>query len=89
VRFSDQDGEGLASPDIVIPEERLLIECKRTYTREADAQLLLVYRPLVDRLWPGGWRLVAASQFWAGEAKPLLSTPFEAAVGMNYYLHRA
>ncbi len=78
----------MACFDIVIPEERVLIECKRTYTQEADAQLLLVYKPLVDRLWPGGWRLVAACKNWAGEAKPLIASPLDAAVGMNYYLHR-
>lgn len=88
MRYLDQHGEGFASPDIVVPEERLLIECKRTYTPEADAQLMLVYKPLVDRLWPGGWRLVAACRFWAGEPKRLIASPLDAAVGMNYYIHR-
>ena len=88
VKYSDQDGDGWAAPDIVLPEERLLIECKRTYTREADAQLLLVYKPLVDRLWPGSWRMVAACQFWAGDPKPLIMSPFDAAIGLNYYIHR-
>lgn len=88
VRYFDEHGEGLACPDIIIPELRLLIECKRTYTPAADAQLLYVYKPLVDRLWPADWRCVAASRFWAGEPKKLIDSPFQAQVGINYYLHR-
>ena len=88
VRYSDQHGEGWACPDIIIPEERILIECKRTYTREADAQLLLVYKPLVDRLWPGSWRMIVACKFWAGPIRPLIADPFEAPIGLTYYIHR-
>lgn len=90
LKYSDASGEGWASPDLIIPRERLLIECKRTYTAEADAQLLLVYAPLVEMVWPGGgWRLVVAVKNWAGEAKPLVLSPLQAAQGLNYYIHRS
>lgn len=90
VRYSDAKGSGWACPDIVIPDARIIIECKRTYTPEADAQLVLVYWPLVERLWPGGgWKLVAAAKNWAGDYRPLIASPLAASVGLNYYLHRS
>lgn len=88
LKYWDSNGEGWASPDIVVPELRLVVECKRTYTPAADAQLLLVYKPLLDRLWPADWRMVAASQFWQGPEKPLIHSLQDAGVGMNYWIGR-
>lgn len=88
MEFSDEAGTHLASPDIVVPELRLVVECKRTYTEVADAQLMLLYHPLLVRLWPGDWKMVVAAQFWAGPEKPLIDEILDAKSGMNYYLRR-
>jgi hypothetical protein len=86
LEFEDETGKHLASPDIVLPAERIVVECKRTYTQEADAQLGLVYGPLLECLYGGPWRLVVAAQHWAGPEQPLLGTFLDAKPGMNYYL---
>lgn len=84
MRFHDRDGSHLACADIVVPEMLIGIEVKRTYTREADAQLLLLYLPLLSRIWPGSWKLVVMCKFWDGPVKPLIDHPFQASVGLNY-----
>lgn len=84
MRYSDKEGSHLACADIVLPGEMILIECKRTYTREADAQLSLLYLPLVSRIWPGSWKLVVVCKYWAGPVKPLIDCPLRAGVGLNY-----
>ena len=88
IRYSDKHGQQLACPDIVIPRELILIECKRTYTQEADAQLWLLYLPLVNRLWPGSWKLVVVCKYWAGPVKRLIPCPLDASVGINYCMWR-
>lgn len=71
---------------MVVPEDKILVECKRTYTPEADAQLKLLYEPLVNFLWPGDWKLIVACQFWAGEEKELIGSFRSAKPGLNYFL---
>jgi hypothetical protein len=88
LEFIDNKGRHLASPDIVLPELRIAVEVKRTYTPEADAQLQLLYLPLLKFIWPGEWKLIVACQFWAGEEKELISTFLSAQPGMNYLLRR-
>lgn len=86
LEFEDENGRGLCSPDLVLPDLRIVVEAKRTYTLEADAQLSLLYAPVLERLWPGPWRLIVACQHWAGEEKPLLGSFLDAKPGLNYYL---
>ena len=96
VRYLDEDGEGLASPDIVVPEMRLIVECKRTFTVESIAQLVLVYLPLCQFLWSDyarnarPWKLVSACKFWSPEGgeQPLLYDLLSATPGINFYIHR-
>lgn len=89
MEFEDSKGKHKACADIVIPEEALIIECKRTYTEEADAQLWLLYLPLVSRIWPASYRLVVACQYWQGPEKlPLVACPLQASVGISYCLWR-
>lgn len=86
LEWEDEQGRHLAAPDLIVPDLRIAVECKRTYTPEADAQLALLYEPLLSFLWPGQWRLIAASQHWAGDEKPLIGSFLDAAPGLNYYL---
>jgi hypothetical protein len=86
LEYEDEQGKRLASPDLVVPAHCLVVECKRTYTPEADAQLALVYGPLLERLFGGTWRFVVASQFWAGPPKDLIGSFLDAGAGLNYYL---
>jgi hypothetical protein len=88
LEYADEKGVHLASPDLVVPELRLVVECKRTYTRVADAQLLCLYHPLLVRLWPGDWKMVVACQLWAGDEKPLIDEIVDAKPGLNYFLRR-
>jgi len=87
-QYEDNKGTHLACADHVLPDEKMMVECKRTYTPEADAQLSLVYGPLANFLWPGDWKLVVACKFWEGEEKPLIGTFGEAKPGLNYLLRR-
>jgi len=84
LRFEDANGLGWAQPDILVPEENLLVECKLSFTREAEGQISLLYAPLVERLWGRSPKLVCCCKFaraegpkapiadW-GEASPELS----------------
>ncbi|HXJ94233.1 MAG TPA: hypothetical protein VMT20_15400 [Terriglobia bacterium] len=74
IEFEDANGSGFACPDIVLPERKLIVECKLTYTPVADMQLAGLYLPLAKAVWgEGDWRLVVACKRWAGAPKRLLA----------------
>lgn len=54
IRFEDASGRHYAQPDIfILTESRIfLLECKLTQTEEAEFQLLYLYKPLLERLFP-------------------------------------
>ncbi len=86
IEWEDDAGKHLASPDLICPELRIAVEAKRTYTEAADAQLALLYRPLLEALWPGPWALIVAAQQWAGPERKLIGSLLDARPGLNYYL---
>lgn len=53
-RYSDDLGDGLASPDVVIVGQDWLLlgECKRTFCAEAMLKLRDFYSPLCVARWP-------------------------------------
>jgi hypothetical protein len=88
INYEDDFGEQFACPDIVLPDQGLVIECKLTYTPIADMQLAQLYLPLVRHIWGDtSWRLVVACKRWAGAPKKLIASP-ERATGteINYWL---
>ena len=87
VRYWDQSGEHYCSPDIIIPDLRIVVECKLTRTKEAEAQLQLLYGPVLSWLWPGSWSLVVAAKYWAGDERRVLACPLDAEIGLNFYVH--
>lgn len=73
IAFEDAFGESVACPDIVVPSQRLIVECKRTYSYRADLQLTWLYAPLCAALWgetPASWALVVALLRWNGGFVP-------------------
>jgi hypothetical protein len=67
LRFEDDNGLGWAQPDLLVPEENLLVECKLSFTREAEGQISKLYAPLVERLWGRSPRLVCCCKFARAE----------------------
>lgn len=67
LRFEDANGLGWAQPDILVPEENLLIECKLSFTEVAESQISKLYAPLVERLWSRNPRLVCCCKFARAE----------------------
>lgn len=54
IRYEDSTGTHFAQPDIFIvcPRRIYLLEIKRTQTFEAELQLQLLYKPLLEHLFP-------------------------------------
>lgn len=88
MQYHDEEGKHYCAADIVFPELRLVVECKRTWTEKAEAQLQLLYMPLLARLWPGLWSGVVVCKFWNGPAKPLLKDLLKAPPGVSHYIWR-
>lgn len=74
IHFEDENGEGYACPDIVIPNQQILIECKLTLTGEATSQLSDLYLPLAREIWQkDAWKMVVAVKNWNGPLRrPIL-----------------
>lgn len=55
LRFTDEGGPGWAQPDFFFhgPERIILLEAKLTETPAAWEQLHFLYRPLLQRVFPG------------------------------------
>jgi hypothetical protein len=88
IAYEDATGEHVACPDIVLPEQKIVIECKLTYTPIADMQLAQLYLPLVKHIWGDApWKLIVACKRWAGAPKKLITSPaFAAGSEVNYWL---
>lgn len=67
LRFEDANGLGWAQPDILVPEENLLVECKLSFTAVAEGQISKLYAPLIERLWGRSPRLVCCCKFARAE----------------------
>jgi len=54
LRFCDANGTGYCSPDILLwkPPALIVLECKLTWTPEAEAQLTGLYCPILAHLYP-------------------------------------
>jgi hypothetical protein len=88
VEFCDAAGAGWAFPDIVVLEQRLVVECKLSDVDGACAQLRELYLPLLSVIAPGPWRAVVAVKWWgsgAGEQETLADIA-AARAGMNYWI---
>jgi hypothetical protein len=53
LKFLDRNGPGYAQPDhfVLYPDMILLLECKLKQNTQAEEQLQLLYRPLLERLF--------------------------------------
>lgn len=92
IRFADELGLGRASPDVVIPALRLVIEVKLTLVLDAEQQLEWLYVPLCEHIWPGEpWRRAVICQNWVGPLKdqmlPGLASLATIPLGTLAYLH--
>lgn len=67
IRFVDDHGPGRASPDLILPRLRLVVEVKLTLVLDAEQQLEWLYVPLCEHIWPGApWRRAVVCQNWVG-----------------------
>ena len=82
IHFEDENGEGYACPDIVIPNRKIIIECKLSMTGEALGQIKDLYLPLCEEIWGAeGWRLIVAVKNWNGPPKRPILEISEAPIG--------
>ena len=61
-------------PDIVIltPGRGVILECKLSWTSEAEEKVLGLYLPLAEELWPGRiWATYGVCKHWRAEAGSL------------------
>lgn len=54
IEFEDDNGHGYAQPDhlIIEPSRVVIVECKLSQNDAAWDQLLLLYRPLIETIYP-------------------------------------
>lgn len=78
IKYQDARGVWLACPDIVVPSQRLLLECKLTWKDSAYEQIEGLYLPLVSLLYGGPaeeWRRVIVVKFWREPKREELAIP--------------
>lgn len=63
-KFLDANGVGFCSPDVLLPQQKLLLvlEVKLTDTPQAQEQLLDLYIPVLRQLWPGPIRGIVVAK---------------------------
>lgn len=83
IQFADSFGPGYACPDIVLPQARIILEAKLSYTPLAIPQIEELYLPLVEAVWPGApWSRLIVVKYWKGPPPlELLSTLSDARAG--------
>jgi hypothetical protein len=87
IQFEDSNGTGWASPDIVIPSRKILVEVKLSRIDSAIAQVERLYLPLVNVVWgEGPWSRVIVVKYWRGEAAPVITGFPEARSGQTAWM---